>query len=123
MSKKHILNILVVTFTVMIVLFRPFFVYHLSTQPGFPKEPNKVARLLQSLIKKKNDHAAETEEIIEISAKKKQLPPPAVFSLLFNKTLWLLSLLFGLFFVLDRGTVFHVSPSTRYCRFLCRFQI
>jgi len=123
MHKKYILNLLIFTFAVMIVLFRPFFVYHLSATPGFPKEPNKVSRLLQALIKKKNDHAADTEDVIEINGSRKYQPLPLTFSLLFNKALWQLSLLFSLFFLLRRRTVFHVSPSNQYYRLICRFQV
>jgi hypothetical protein len=122
MDKRYMQNI-VIAFAVMIVLLRPFCVYHLSAAPGFPKEPSKVVRLLQGLVKKKNDHAADTGEVIELSTSKKFIPLQAVFSLLFNKMLWLLSLLFGLGFIVRRKSIFDISHSNHYNQFICRFQI
>src|ERR1700712_3333779 len=107
MRKRYILNVMIFTFAVMIVLCRPFFVYQLATNPKFPKEPYKIERLLRALIKKKNDHGSDTEEVIALKTSRKYVPLVLVFSLLFNKALLLLAVLFSVPLMLYRRTVFH----------------
>ena len=123
MRKKYILNVMIFTFAVMIVLCRPFFVYQLATNPKFPKEPYKIERLLRALIKKKNDHSGDTEEVMELKTSRKYIPLLVFFTLLFNKSLLLLAVLFSLPLILYRRTVFHVAPTNRYYQFICCFQI
>src|ERR1700712_449768 len=102
MNKRYLLKIFIFAFAVSIVLLRPFCVYHLATSPGFPKEPYKVERLLRALIKKKNDHAADTEDVMELSTARKYLPLATIFLMVLNKMFWFFSLLSISHFIVKR---------------------
>ena len=114
---------MIFTFAVLIVLCRPFIAYNLAASPKFPKEPSKMVSLMRGLVKKKNEHASEPEEIVEARISKKYFPIRLLFLLLFNKVFWALSLAVAIPFALRRRTLFHISPTNHYYRYICKFQV
>ncbi len=122
MRKRYFLNLFIFTFAVLIVLCRPFIVYHFYNSSKFPKEPGKIESLLRSLIKKKNEHSPDVEEIAEIKGSRKYQPLLVALLVFVKKTSWLL-LSLGLPLLLRRKNVSDLSSICCCCKFTGRFQI
>jgi hypothetical protein len=114
------------TFVVLMILLRPYIAYKISMQGGeFARDPDRVARILSRLVKKKESHVHDTEEAIElIMATDVEIILPALLLLTLRRRLsWLLSILSVSADDLKRSTIFQVSPSNHYYRLISRLQI
>jgi len=59
-------RIILFSFGVMMILVRPFMAYQLSTTSDFGKDPQRIYNLLQRLVKKKDDHHADDNELTAV---------------------------------------------------------
>lgn len=92
MTSRNAIRVFIFSFTVLIVLLRPYAAYQISMRPDIANDPVKVNSLLQRLIKKKDDHHMVIDEAMAavISPKTARLLPivlssflAGVFALLF----------------------------------------
>jgi len=125
MAKRISPNLLVYTFAVLMILLRPYFAYQMSLKGAFSKDADAVTRILQRLIKKKENHSEDANEAAEINQAEPAefILPFILLAVLRRHTAWLLSLLAELKVNGKRNTVFRISPTNDYFQLISRLQI
>ena len=125
MTKSFAQYISVYIFVVLMILLRPYLAYQISMKNEFARDPERVSRLLQRLVKKKEWHIDDREEAIElISASDVEIVLPVLLLLLLCRRLsWLFSSLADAAENLYRSTVFQVSPANHYYQLLSSLRI
>jgi formylmethanofuran dehydrogenase subunit E len=83
---KNTIRLIIYTFGVLTILLRPFVVYSVSVHADFAGKPERTYRLLQKLVKKKDEHhEADAETIVENRQSKYfLLIPQKLFERLFD---------------------------------------
>lgn len=125
MQRTFTYRLVIYTFAVVMICLRPFLAYEMSSRGDFAKDPNRVFRMLQRLVKKKEFHEDDALEAAELSrsgASQSMLPLIPVLTLLLG-ALWLRSYLFGANLNWKRNTVFRVDPGNRYFEQISCLQI
>lgn len=125
MQKGSNRRLLIYTFTVFMILLRPFCAYYMTTKGEFASDPDKVSRILQRLIKKKETHEQDGIEAMEFQQAEeiKILLPVKLLLLLQQQAGWLMALLFDALTLPKRTAVAFISPTNHYLKLISRFQI
>lgn len=109
---------------VVMLLLRPFFVYQLTENPNFARDPVAVNSLLQRLIKKKDDHhSAGIGEFLAVQCAERKIAPPLPNYAEINNFTAFSGTLAAVVKSWQPNTVFQVCPLPKYYRLLSKFQI